>query len=544
MSGRISFIGAGPGAADLITVRAARRIAEADVVVWSASVLAPECVREHASADAELLDSSQLTHEQAVEVYRRAERDKLRVVRLHAGDPALWGSVQEQHDACAKMQLDVEIVPGVNGFSAAAAAVGRELTAPEVARSVLLTRLGGGSAATSDAEQVRELARHGTTMAVTLPASRSAQLVEELRAGGCADDIPVLVAYKVSWPDEVLLSTTVGELEQAVKQHKLWRSALFLVGKALGAGTGRTRGQHGESGYRRTDSPARRRGYRSARRHADTTSSGSDQEDVPGGAAVFHVGTAGSDVDRPGAAERAPVSWRSAEPVARAAEAAPLGADAVTGSAEGAGNGAAVPNIAWWAVREWQEAARGAARAQARQRRTEDPAQPELFGAAADEAARQPDPADPEAIGEPDRHAEQAREVEQGPVGEQAVVPQPEPALDLPSETAAPAESGGAEEDARPARAALSVVRDEPAEQDAAAEDGAAPAAQDEPAQDTSNARTSAANTTGTSRATAKARSRTKSQSKAQTKAQTKASTAKSRTAGTKSAKNKGDASS
>ena len=131
MSGRISFIGAGPGAADLITVRAARRIAEADVVVWSASVLAPECVREHASADAELLDSSQLTHEQAVEVYRRAERDALRVVRLHSGDPALWGSVQEQHDACAKMELDVEIVPGVNGFSAAAAAVSRELTTAE-----------------------------------------------------------------------------------------------------------------------------------------------------------------------------------------------------------------------------------------------------------------------------------------------------------------------------------------------------------------------------------------------------------------------------
>ncbi|MCA1229966.1 cobalt-precorrin-4/precorrin-4 C(11)-methyltransferase, partial [Saccharopolyspora sp. 6M] len=358
MSGRISFIGAGPGAADLITVRAARRIAEADVVVWSASVLAPECVREHASPDAELLDSSQLTHEQAVEVYRRAERDELRVVRLHAGDPALWGSVQEQHDACAKMELDVEIVPGVNGFSAAAAAVGRELTTADTARSVLVTRLGAGN---PDAEQVRELARHQATMAVTLPASRAAQLVEELRAGGCADEVPVLVAYKVSWPDEVLLSTTVGELEQAVKQRKLWSTALFLVGKALGA-SGRSRG-YGESGYRRTETSGRRRGYRSARRHDAAERSGSDQEDVPGSRAAFHVGT-GPAVERP-----------QPEPAAEPAAPAP---DPVPG--RGSDGATAVPNIAWWAVREWQEAARGAARGQARQRRTEDPAQPELFG--------------------------------------------------------------------------------------------------------------------------------------------------------------------
>ncbi|WP_309501130.1 SAM-dependent methyltransferase [Saccharopolyspora gloriosae] len=528
MSGRISFIGAGPGAADLITVRAARRIAEADVVVWSASVLAPECVREHANADAELLDSSQLTHEQAVEVYRRAERDKLRVVRLHAGDPALWGSVQEQHDACTKMELDVEIVPGVNGFSAAAAAVGRELTVPEEAQSVLLTRLGGGSGANPDADQVRDLARHGTTMAVTLPASRAAQLVEELRAGGCADDVPVLVAYKVSWPDEVLLSTTIGELEHAVKQRKLWRSALFLVGKALGSSGrgrgagGRTRGGHGESGYRRTDSPARRRGYRSTRRDGDAAPSRSDQEEVPGGSAVFQVGTASNASTAPSAGAGA-ASWRRAEPVA-AAE--PAGTDAATGAD---GNGSAVPNIAWWAVREWQEAARGAARVQARQRRTEDPAQPELFGAAGKPDAAENEPAD-------------TRDASQPATVEETVVPQAEPAPELPAD----AEFDADPRPERPARAALSVVRDEPADDGSGAEptqDAPAAAAEETPAE-TANSRTSAASTTGGTRATAKTRSRAKSQGKAQTKAQTKASTAKSRTTGSKSTKNKGDASS
>ncbi|MFR9730731.1 SAM-dependent methyltransferase [Saccharopolyspora sp. MS10] len=468
MSGRISFIGAGPGAADLITVRAARRIAEADVVVWSASVLAPECVREHAGPDVELVDSSQLSHDQALEVYRRAERDGLRVVRLHAGDPALWGSVQEQHDACSRMDLDVEIVPGVNGFSAAAAAVGRELTVPESAQSVLLTRLGGG-AASPDAEQVRELARHGTTMAVTLPASRSAQLVEVLRAGGCAEDVPVLVAYKVSWPDEVLLSTTIGELEQAVKQRKLWGTALFLVGKAL---VGTPRGQR-ESGYRRAETATRRRGYRSARRHGGASRPASDAGSAPadpGPAAPAPASAAPPEapVERPVLDAGTPVAEPAPEPSGAGAEA----------------ESSAVPNIAWWAVREWQEAARGAARSQPKQRRGEDPAQSPLFA-----------PAEPESQAEPETRPE------------------------------------------------LSVVREEPAAESPAPEADAAPAeaaAEPDARESRGNAPTSAASTTGT-RATAKTRSRSKTPAK-QSKPQGK-STAKTRAASAKSAKNKGEAS-
>ncbi|MER2091521.1 MAG: SAM-dependent methyltransferase, partial [Saccharopolyspora rectivirgula] len=106
VTGRITFIGAGPGAADLITVRGARRIAEADIVVWAASLVTPECIKEHARKDAELVDSSRLVHEEAIEIYRRAERDKLKVARVHSGDPSLWGAVQEQYDACTKMNLE------------------------------------------------------------------------------------------------------------------------------------------------------------------------------------------------------------------------------------------------------------------------------------------------------------------------------------------------------------------------------------------------------------------------------------------------------
>jgi precorrin-4 C11-methyltransferase len=265
VTGRVSFIGAGPGAADLITVRGAKRIAEADIVVWAASLVDPQCVREHARPDAELVDSSLITHDDVLEVYRRAHRDGLKVARVHSGDPALWGAVQEQYDGAKKLGLDVEIVPGVSAFSAAAAIAGRELTVPEVAQSVILTRLEGGKTPMPQGEHIREFAKHGTTMAIFLSAARSSQLVEELRAGGYPDDTPVIVAYKATWPDELILHTTIGELADTVKQHKLWRHTLFLVGKSLRAGG--TRSHLYNAGhfhtYRKAD-PAARRALRAA----------------------------------------------------------------------------------------------------------------------------------------------------------------------------------------------------------------------------------------------------------------------------------------
>jgi precorrin-4 C11-methyltransferase len=264
-SGRVSFIGAGPGAADLITLRGAKRISEADIVVWAASLVDPECIREHARPDAEVIDSSLITHDDVIEIYRRAASQRLKVARVHSGDPSLWGAVQEQYDSAERLGLDVEIVPGVSAFSAAAAIAGRELTVPEVAQSVILTRLEGGKTPMPDGEHIREFARHGTTMAIFLSAARSGQLVDELLAGGYSEDTPVVIAYKVTWPDELVLHTTIGELSATVKQHKLWRHTLFLVGKALSA-TG-TRSHLYNAGhfhtYRKAD-PAARRALRAA----------------------------------------------------------------------------------------------------------------------------------------------------------------------------------------------------------------------------------------------------------------------------------------
>ena len=202
MTGRVTIVGAGPGAADLITVRGANALAVADVVVWAASLVHPD-VLTYARAGAEIVDSAALTLESTTAIYRRAADDGLHVVRLHSGDPSLWGAVQEQLEACADFGLDVAIVPGVSSFSAAAAAAGRELTVPEVAQSVILTRLGGGKTPMPAGESVAEFARHGTTMAVFLSAARSRHLADELLEGGYPPATPVVVAYRVTWPEQI-----------------------------------------------------------------------------------------------------------------------------------------------------------------------------------------------------------------------------------------------------------------------------------------------------------------------------------------------------
>jgi precorrin-4/cobalt-precorrin-4 C11-methyltransferase len=259
MSGTVVFVGAGPGAPDLITIRGARAIGAADVVVWAASLVCAE-VLDYARPGAQIVDSAQLALEDVVAIYARAARDGLTVARIHSGDPALWGALQEQLDRCRTLGLDVEVVPGVSAYAAAAAAVGRELTIPEVAQSLILTRLGGGKTPMPPGEEVREFARHGTTMAVFLSAARSGQLQEELLAGGYPPDTPVVVAHRVSWPGELVLRCTVGTLEATVKAHRLWKHSVFLVGPALAAGGTRSHLYHPGHfhGFRRADADARR----------------------------------------------------------------------------------------------------------------------------------------------------------------------------------------------------------------------------------------------------------------------------------------------
>ncbi|WP_018255674.1 precorrin-4 C(11)-methyltransferase [Salinispora mooreana] len=258
MSGTVWFVGAGPGAADLLTLRAARVIAAADVVVWAASLVHAD-VLAHARPDAEIVDSSRLPMEGVLPLFRRAAADGLTVARIHSGDPALWGAVQEQLDLCQALGLAVEIVPGVSSFTAVAARVGRELTVPEIAQSVILTRLEGGKTPMPPGERVREFARHGTTMALFLSAARSGQVQAELLAGGYPADTPAVVAYQVTWPDELVAHCTVGTLAATVRNHRLWKHTLILVGPALEAAGTRSHLYHPGHfhGHRRAEPAAR-----------------------------------------------------------------------------------------------------------------------------------------------------------------------------------------------------------------------------------------------------------------------------------------------
>jgi precorrin-4/cobalt-precorrin-4 C11-methyltransferase len=265
-SGKVWFVGAGPGAADLLTLRAARVIGEADVVVWAAS-LVHEDVLEHAAATAEVVDSATLPLEGVRALYERAVADGLVVARIHSGDPALWGAVQEQREVCDALGLAHETIPGVSAFSAVAALVDRELTVPEVAQSVVLTRLEGGKTPMPSGETVRGFAAHGTTMALFLSAARSGQLQAELLAGGYPPDTPCVVAYQATWPDELVAHCTLGELEATCKEHKLWKHTLVLVGRALDSGGTRSHLYHPGHfhGYRRPERRARE-ALRAARR--------------------------------------------------------------------------------------------------------------------------------------------------------------------------------------------------------------------------------------------------------------------------------------
>jgi precorrin-4/cobalt-precorrin-4 C11-methyltransferase len=231
---KVWFIGAGPGAPDLLTIRGAKLIAEADVVVWARS-LVHEGVLEHAYSNAEIIESTTIPLEGVLELYERAVREDLEIARIHSGDPSLWGAVLEQVEFCEELGLDWEIVPGVSSLGAAAAAIGRELTVPEVAQSVILTRRASRTPMPNN-EDIRAFAAHGTTMAIFLSAARPRLLQEELLEGGYAPDTPCAVVYRASWPDEQVIECRLDELADRIREAGFTRQALVLVGPGLEAG--------------------------------------------------------------------------------------------------------------------------------------------------------------------------------------------------------------------------------------------------------------------------------------------------------------------
>ena len=233
----ISFVGAGPGAADLITLRGAHRLARAEVVIWASS-LVPEALLDHCGTGVTVHDSASMTLEDVVAIYA-SRPEGTPIVRLHSGDPGLYGAIGEQIDWCLTNGRSWEIVPGVSSVSAAAAAIGRELTQPGVAQSVVLTRLAGRTRESMPTEEgVAPFAAHGVTMAVFLSAARPDELQSELLAAGSAycEDTPAAIVIRATWPDERVVRTTVGALAEDLKATGTTLTALVLVGDALADG--------------------------------------------------------------------------------------------------------------------------------------------------------------------------------------------------------------------------------------------------------------------------------------------------------------------
>lgn len=245
--GHVAFVGAGPGAADLLTLRAARVLAEADVVIWARSLVDP-AILEHARPGAELIASDDRTLEDVVAIFARAAGDGLRVARVASGDPTLYGALHEQLDAARRLGLEVEIVPGVSSLAGAAAALGQELTVPDVSQTLILTRRATRTSMPAN-EELRELARHGTTMALFLSVRRPRELQAELLDGGYAPDAPCAVVYRATWPDEQVLRCRLDALAETIRGARITTQALVLLGPALDAAADAGRSHVYDPGY-------------------------------------------------------------------------------------------------------------------------------------------------------------------------------------------------------------------------------------------------------------------------------------------------------
>jgi precorrin-4/cobalt-precorrin-4 C11-methyltransferase len=228
----IYFIGAGPGAIDLITVRGMNLLKRAGMIIYAGSLVNPGLL-QYAPEGCEIHDSAAMTLEEVLEKLREGAARHDVVVRLHTGDPSIFGAIREQMDALNSFGLPFEVVPGVSSFCAAAAALHAEYTLPDVSQTVILTRMAGRTPV-PDKENITALAAHQATMVLFLSTGMLGKLPDQLMEGGYPADTPAAIVYKASWPDERKILGTVGALAQMGEQIDVKATALVLVGRFLG----------------------------------------------------------------------------------------------------------------------------------------------------------------------------------------------------------------------------------------------------------------------------------------------------------------------
>lgn len=228
----VHFIGAGPGAPDLITVRGLKLIQAAPVVLYAGS-LVPEAVIAEAPNDALILDTAPMHLDQIIEEMKKAHADGKDVARVHSGDPSLYGAVAEQMRKLDVLGIDYEVTPGVSAYAATSAALKKELTLPDVAQTVILTRTAVRSSSMPNGEDLDTLGKTGATLAIHLSVNNLAH-VQRTLIPHYGEDCPVVVAYRVTWPDEMFIHGTLGDIREKVKASGITRTALIMVGRVLG----------------------------------------------------------------------------------------------------------------------------------------------------------------------------------------------------------------------------------------------------------------------------------------------------------------------
>lgn len=236
----VYFVGAGSGAPDLITVRGQKLLQQADVVIYAGSLVNPALLKE-TKENCEIFNSAEMTLEEVIEVMKRAHQQQKMTVRLHTGDPSIYGAVREQMDILEQEGIPYESCPGVSSFCGAASALNLEYTLPDVSQSVIITRMAGRTPV-PEREEIASFAAHHATMVIFLSTGMLPELQERLMAGGYESDTPAAIVYKATWQEEEKYICTVSTLAQTAQENNITKTALIIVGDVVT-----------HSNYRRSD---------------------------------------------------------------------------------------------------------------------------------------------------------------------------------------------------------------------------------------------------------------------------------------------------
>lgn len=227
----VNFVGAGTGAVDLITVRGMRILEQADVIIYAGSLVNPELLT-YAKDECEIYNSAKMTLDEVIDVCKKTEREGKNTVRLHTGDPSIYGAIREQMDELEKLGIEYETCPGVSACFGAAASLNLEYTLPDVSQSLIITRM-EGKTKVPPKESIESFAKHNATMAIYLSAGMLEELTEKLIEGGYSSETPAAIVYKATWPEEEAYVCTIETLAKTAKEHNIYKTAIILVGDVI-----------------------------------------------------------------------------------------------------------------------------------------------------------------------------------------------------------------------------------------------------------------------------------------------------------------------